>query len=63
MNPEQGHNYFTRSKGKYPPQPYRPPIIVKHFEMNLKSEEDRLFGPRLVGRYFDSVLLGKFKLE
>lgn len=63
MNPEQGHNYFTRSQGRYRPEPYRPPKIVYQCEMNLKSEEDRLFGPRVVGRYIDSVVLGKIKLE
>lgn len=63
MNPEQGNHYFTRSQGKYPPQPYRPPVIVKRCEMNLKSEEDRLFGPRVVERYIDSVVFGKIKLE
>lgn len=63
MDPQQGHNYFTRSKGKYPPKEERLPVIVKHCEMNLKSEEDKLFGPRVVERYIDSQVLGKLKLE
>ena len=63
MDPAQGHNYFTRSQGKVREQPYRPPIMVKRCEMNLKSEEDRLFGPRVVERYIDSVVFGKLKLE
>lgn len=63
MDPQQGHHYFTRSKGKYPEQPYRPPKLVYQYEMNLKSEEDRFWGPRLVARYIDSVVFGKIKIE
>lgn len=63
MDPQQGHNYFTRSKGRYPVQPYRPPKIVYQCEMNLKSEEDRLFGPRVIARWIDSVVFGKIKIE
>jgi len=63
MNPEQGHHYFTRSKGKYPPQEYKPPVVVKQCEMNLRDEVHRMFGPQVVARYIDSKEFGKIKIE
>lgn len=63
MDPQQGHHYFTRSKGRYPPQEYRPPRMVKHCEVNLKDEQDRFFGPRVVERYMDSQMFGKIKID
>jgi len=63
MDSQQGHKYFTRSKGKYPPVVYRGPRVVHRYEMNLKSEEDRFFGPRLVERFIETDLFGKIKIE